>query len=397
MNFPENPARTAAFERQKNLVGHKLAELDTPALAVDAEAINRNMQRMVEFAQRHNVRVRPHIGAHKNGDIARLQQQAGAAGICTHSLWEAETMAARGLKDILITGKIVGTGKLRRVAALAHQLASQGGKLAVTVDSVVGVEALASAMTLTGRSVDVFIDIDLGQRSGGVAVGEKLIETAQAITAKASRMNFAGLNAYCARAQRLRSTTDRRTAVAEAARRITLARELLREAEITVPLITGAGTGTFGQEVASGLWGEVQAGSFVLMDADYLQNERDAAQPAFEPAVYLKATVVSAHADYVIIDAGHQSHAMDASVPQVVTQEGETVLIYEDGGQGYGVLRAAAEEKGALPEVGATVWLIPGHCEATVNLHDLMYAFKGKLSDGTIEAVLRVDARGGIA
>ncbi|TAL64926.1 MAG: DSD1 family PLP-dependent enzyme, partial [Burkholderiaceae bacterium] len=159
---------------------------------------------------------------------------------------------------------------------------------------------------------------------------------------------------------------------------------------------TGAGTGTFALEAASGVYGELQPGSFLFMDADYAQNERDPAQPQFEHALFVKTEVISTSANHVVCDAGHKSHAIDSGMPRVHTLPGGAALTYANGGDEHGILRAAVPG-GALPALGQALWLIPGHCDPTVNLHDVMIGVRGGLAQGRVERVISVDARGALS
>jgi len=166
-------------------------------------------------------------------------------------------------------------------------------------------------------------------------------------------------------------------------------------AGISAGLVTGAGTGSLVCEAASGEFGEVQAGSFMFMDADYAQNERDPAQPQFEHALFVKAQVISAGEDHAVCDAGHKSHAIDSGLPKVVAPDPESELEYSNGGDEHGILRPAGPG-GRIPAIGRMLWLIPGHCDPTVNLYDFMIGVSGGLRNGTVERIIRVDARGAL-
>jgi D-serine deaminase-like pyridoxal phosphate-dependent protein len=161
-----------------------------------------------------------------------------------------------------------------------------------------------------------------------------------------------------------------------------------------VPLVTGAGTGSMVHEAASGVYGELQSGSFLFMDADYGANEADAAQPAFEHALFLKSQVVSVCATHAVCDAGHKSHAIDSGLPWVHRPGGGTPWRYANGGDEHGILHAVDGQP--LPAWGDTVWLIPGHCDPTVNLHGSMVGVRGGLQDGRVTELLHVDARGAL-
>ena len=388
--------RAETAQRLGALVGQGVDAIDTPALVVDLDAANRNQQRMTEFAAKHRLRLRPHAKMHKSAEFGRLQLQAGAVGLCVQTVGEAEALAAGGINDLFISNQVLAVTKLRRVAALAHQLKLRGGQLAIAVDSFEGVERLAQAMQLTNAVIDVFVEVDIGQGRCGVPPGEPALQLARLVARRSSSLRFAGLQAYHGAAQHLRSVAERRAAIGAAAHRLDDTRRLLVAADLPPPVITGAGTGTFAHEAASGLWTELQPGSFLFMDADYLRNERDPAQPQFEPALFVKSQVISVGAGRAVCDAGHKSHAIDSGLPTVFTLPGQARLDFANGGDEHGILKPLdyGGTLPTLPELGETVWLIPGHCDPTVNLHDHLIVVRGGIAAGRVEAVVPVDARG---
>ena len=383
-------------ERVRALVGQGVDAIDTPALVVDLDAANRNLQRMAEFAERHNVRLRPHAKMHKSAAFAHMQLQAGAVGLCTQTVAEAEVLAAGGANDLFISNQVVAPAKLHRVAALAHLLKARGGRLAIAVDSEGGIERLAQAMRLTNAAIDVVVEVDIGQGRCGVAPGAAVVDLVRTLAARAPSLRYAGLHAYQGGAQHLRSVAERRAAIDRGAEQLRATRALLAAADLAPPLITGAGTGTFAHEAASGLWGEIQPGSFLFMDADYARNQRDPAQPPFEHALFVKSQVISVAFDHAVCDAGHKSHAIDSGGPTVHPLPGQPPLATRNGGDEATILTPleSGGELPALPALGDTVWLIPGHCDPTVNLHNQLIAVRGGLQGGRVEAVVPVLARG---
>jgi D-serine deaminase-like pyridoxal phosphate-dependent protein len=373
-------------EALQALVGQDVGAIDTPALVIDLDAMDRNLQRMAEFARKHDIRLRPHAKMHKSAALARLQIRSGAIGVCVQKTGEAEAMQAGGVRDIYISNEVLAPSKLRRVRALAQALQAENGRLAIAVDSEAGVQALAEAFEGLTAGIDVFIEIDVGQGRCGVAPGPQALGLARLI-ATLPQLRLAGLQAYHGRAQHLRSALERRAEIGRVVQEVTQTRQLIERAGIPVELVTGAGTGTFALEAASGLYGELQAGSYLFMDADYAQNERDPAQPPFEHALFVKSQVISGNADHAVCDAGHKSHAIDSGMPQVWQRE----LQYFSGGDEHGILRGAR-----LPALGETAWLVPGHCDPTVNLHDFMIGVRGGLLDGKVHRIVRVDARGAL-
>jgi D-serine deaminase-like pyridoxal phosphate-dependent protein len=391
--------KTPISEDLKRLAGQSVAAIDTPALVVDLDAMQRNLHRMAEFAQKHGLRWRPHAKMHKSSAIAKVQLQAGAVGVCVQKTSEAEAMAAGGISDIYISNEVVAPAKLARVAELAYQLSAERGQLAIAVDSIEGVRRLANAMNDRRRTgdaaiIDVFVEIDVGQGRCGVRPGRLAAELALEIR-RHPALRFAGLQAYHGRAQHLRSAQERREAVANVVQDVQFTRKMLEAEGVPVPLVTGAGTGSFANEAASGVFGELQAGSFLFMDADYAANERDPAQPQFEHALFVKAQVMSSGLLHAVCDAGHKSHAIDSGLPKVLLREPTGELEYLNGGDEHGILKPAGGNQ-RVPRLDETVWLIPGHCDPTVNLHNLMIGVTGGLDNGRVDKVIRVDARGAL-
>ena len=386
--------------RLAELIGKPVNDIDTPALVIDMDAMKRNLARMAEFAKKHNIRWRPHAKLHKSATLAKMQMRAGAVGVCVQKTAEAEAMVAGGVTDVYISNEVIAPAKLARVAVLAQKLAAQGGRLSIAVDSTEGVIRLAQAMTearnATGVAtiIDVFVEIDVGQGRCGVEPGAAAVTLVLEIR-KHPALRFAGLQAYHGKAQHMRSAHERRDAIAKAVEAVVLTRKLVEAQGITVGLVTGAGTGSLMLEAASGVYGELQAGSFMFMDADYAKNERDPAQPQFEHALFVKTQIISTHAGHAVCDAGHKAHAIDSGLPLVHAFDAESELEFFNGGDEHGILRPAGESK-RLPGLGRMLWLIPGHCDPTVNLHDFMIGVTGGLRSGTVQRIFRVDARGAL-
>lgn len=380
-------APESAPPRLRALLGQRVAAIDTPALVLDLDAMERNLARMADYAKAHGVKLRPHAKMHKSAALALRQMRAGAVGVCVQKTSEAEALAAGGVSDIYISNEVVAPSKLARVAALARDLNARGGRLAIAVDHLHGIEALAQAMGAGENLIDVFVELDVGQRRCGVAEPVDVLPLAQAIAYQPA-LRLAGLQAYNGRAQHLRSVAERRSAMDAVIARVREARRIVEAGGLGLPLVTGAGTGTFALEAASGVFGELQAGSYLFMDADYARNETDPGLPRFEHALFVKTQVMSVSAGHVVVDAGHKSHAIDSGMPRVLGAALEASSCNDE----HSTLRASGDA--SLPALGSTLWLIPGHCDPTVNLHGWMIGVRGGLTTGTTEEIIRVDARG---
>ncbi|MBU4518992.1 MAG: DSD1 family PLP-dependent enzyme [Gammaproteobacteria bacterium] len=378
------------LEQDRDCVGQGVAAIDTPALVIDLDAMERNLARMAAFAAEHGLRLRPHAKMHKSAELAKLQMAHGAVGVCVQKTGEALALAHAGVHDIFISNEVIAPHKLARLAEAVRELPT---RFAIAVDSPLGIERLAQALDAAGvhtvGAIDVFIEIDVGQGRCGVVPGEAAVGLARQIATRPA-LRFAGLQAYHGRAQHQRTPAERRRSIESATQAVAGTRDALAAAGYSVPLVTGAGTGSFVLEAASGVWGELQAGSYLFMDADYAANQTDPEAPAFEHALFVKSQVMSRSADHAVCDAGHKSHAIDSGLPAVAWPSG---LVFANGGDEHGILRAAVPGT-ELPELGETVWLIPGHCDPTMNLHDGCVGVRGGLAAGRVERLIRVDARG---
>lgn len=370
-------------------IGDPAASIDTPALVVDLDTMERNLQAMATFVRVHGLRLRPHAKTHKCAAIARLQMEAGAVGVCVQKVGEAEALAEGGVADIFIGNEVIAPAKLARLAALARRV-----KLAVAVDSVLGIERLAAALHAQGSSAAVFVEIDVGQGRCGVAAPAAGNLARQLV---AHGLPFAGLQAYQGAAQHLRRLVDRAAAIDHAAAQVRTAQASIAAAGLRVDLVTGAGTGSFTFEAATGLWGELQCGSYLFMDHDYEAIETAPGAPVFGQALFVKSQVMSRGIAHAVVDAGHKSHAIESGLPRIWQQRD---LAFANGGDEHGILLPAAcaaasgAEADSLPALGETVWLVPGHCDPTVNLHDRCIAVRGGLDHGRVEAMWTIDARG---
>jgi D-serine deaminase-like pyridoxal phosphate-dependent protein len=382
------------------LIGRSVDAIDTPALVVDLDKMERNLRTMAAFAAQHQVMLRPHAKMHKSAELAKLQMAAGAVGVCVQKTSEAEALVAGGVHNIFITNEVIAQPKLVRVAALTRTLEPLGGKLAICVDSIEGIRRLAICMN-EGRlasglasSIDVFIELNVGHNRCGVEPGASAAALALEIR-KHPALHFAGLQAYHGKAQHLRSPAERREAILGVIQAVRQTKELVEAEGIKVALVTGAGTGTAPLEAASKLYGELQAGSYLFMDADYAANEPAVDQPRFKHALFVKTQVISVHAHHVVCDAGHKSHAIDSGLPKVHAFSSRSELDYFNGGDEHGILKPAPGST-RLPSLGSMLWLIPGHCDPTVNLHNVMIGVRGGLLKGVVERIIKVDARGAL-
>jgi 3-hydroxy-D-aspartate aldolase len=365
-------------------IGMSLDEVDTPALVVDLDAFERNLARLPASTAGSKVRLRPHAKTHKCPVIALKQMAAGAVGVCVQKVGEAEAMVYGGVGNVLVTNEIVGRQKLRRLAALRRS-----AEIGVCADDPAQVAALSEAATEAGVVLPVYVEVNMGGNRCGVEPGEPALALARRI-AEAPALEFAGLQAYHGSAQHLRQWEERRQAIAAAADKAARTRDLLEQNGIPCPVVTGAGTGSFEFETQSGVYTELQCGSYIFMDADYGRNldRHGAPVTAFEPSLFVWATVMSRPTDdRAIVDAGLKALAFDSGPPLVWD---EPTATYERASDEHG--RLAVTSATNRLRIGDKVRLFPGHCDPTVNLFDWYVCIR----DNRVEAVWPITARGAV-
>jgi 3-hydroxy-D-aspartate aldolase len=365
-------------------IGMTLDEVDTPALVIDLDAFERNLRRLPDRVGGSSVKMRPHAKTHKCPVIALKQIELGAVGVCVQKVSEAEALVYGGVKDVLVTNEIVGRQKLRRLTALAHD-----ARIGVCADDAGQVAALDAAAAEAGVTLPVYVEVNMGGNRCGVEPGEPALDLARRV-AGAPHLAFAGLQAYHGSAQHLRGWDERRQAIAQAADKAGRTRDLLARNGIDCPTITGAGTGTFEFESASGVYTELQCGSYIFMDADYGRNlDRDGAPTkAFEPSLFVWATVMSRPAeDRAIVDAGLKALAFDSGPPLVCDEPAAT---YERASDEHGRLGISGATNRL--QIGDKIRLVPGHCDPTVNLYDWYVGIRAN----RVEQLWPITARGAV-
>jgi D-serine deaminase-like pyridoxal phosphate-dependent protein len=368
------------MQRSPARVGDSVDAIETPALCVDLDPFERNLARMADATK--GIRLRPHAKSHKCATIARAQIARGAVGICCQKTDEAAAFVEAGVRDVLVTNEIVAGAKIARLVQLAR-----AATIGVLVDALPAIAPLSDAASRAGVAVDVYIEIDVGAHRCGVVPGPDVLALAAAIV-RAPGLRFRGLQAYQGAAQHLREPAARAAAIAAAATAARQTRESIVGAGIACELVTGAGTGTWQHERDSGVYDELQPGSYVFMDADYGRNVADAAELRFEQSLYVLAGVMSTPAaGRAIVDAGLKAFAFDSGLPLVHARPGAEYVKASDE---HGVLQIAAGAPAAA--LGERMWLVPGHCDPTVNLYDWIVAVRA----GVVEGVWPIEARGAL-
>lgn len=364
--------------------GDPLAAIDTPALVLDLDAFERNVAAMQAQATRAGVALRPHAKAHKCPQVALAQLRAGAVGICCQKVSEALPFLHAGVDDILISNQIAGPAKADLLAHMARH-----GRLAVCVDHPAQVQWLAAATAACESRLDVLVELNIGQDRCGVPDADGVLRLLDALTGH-RQLAFRGLQAYHGGIQHLRGHAERREAAARSAARTAAVVDALAHAGVACPTVTGGGTGSVEFDLASGVYTEVQPGSYVFMDADYGRNERGEGW-RFEQSLFVATAVMSLGGDgRVVLDAGLKSMSAESGLPLVWSASGESgafrsVAVNDE----HGIVRQLHADA-SPPAHGTLMRLAPGHCDPTVNLHDDLVV----LRRGQVEAIWPIAARG---
>jgi 3-hydroxy-D-aspartate aldolase len=362
--------------------GMREDEIDTPALIIDLDAFEHNLDRMAGLLASSRARLRAHAKTHKSPVIARLQMNRGAVGQCVQKVAEAEVLAWGGIPDILVSNEVVGAAKVARLAALACIT-----KIAVCADDAAQVSAIEAAAEAAAVRLPVLVEIDVGAGRCGVAPGPEAVALAQRI-ARSRHLIFGGLQAYHGSAQHKRTVEERRhliEAAADASRRTV---EQLRQQGLECPIVGGAGTGTFELEIASGIYNEIQAGSYVFMDVDYGRNLDESGHPisTFRHALFVLSTVMSTpRPGIAVLDAGLKALAVDSGLP-LIWQRPD--IRYVGASDEHGKLEVPSET--GAPKLGEKLRLVPGHCDPTVDRYDWYVGVR----NSRVESLWPVAARG---
>ncbi|WP_418125591.1 DSD1 family PLP-dependent enzyme [Variovorax sp. 160MFSha2.1] len=365
--------------------------LDTPALLIDLPAMTRNIERMAAFARSRGVNLRPHVKTHKSVEIARRQVAAGAIGVSCVTLGEAEVMVQGGIPGVLITSPAVTPSKIARLIRLAQQ--ARPGDVMVVVDNPQNLAELARAASELTHPLDVLVDYGAGYNRTGAATQAKVLELA-ALAAAEPRLRLRGLQAYAGNLQHIVAREERSAAAAGLRETVAGIVAAARRQGLNFDIVTGAGTGTHDLDSQENAFTELQAGSYVFMDAEYSRVLADGDRPSpFETSLFVQTAVVSTNAaDWVTVDGGTKCFSTDSGVP-LVAKGADAASRYAFFGDEHGKLMPPAGSQNSQaqrPALGSRVEFVTPHCDPTVNLHDAYHVVEG----GTLVAIWPVDARG---
>jgi 3-hydroxy-D-aspartate aldolase len=360
------------------------AELPTPALLLDLDRFERNLQKMAAHVKAVGKKIRPHAKTHKCPEIARRQIAAGAVGVCVAKVGEAEVMATAGVRNLLITTEVVGEEKIGR---LLKVLDKSPETLAV-VDNAENIRELAGAMARAGKVLNVLVDVEVGGRRTGVEPGEPALHLGK-LVANERALNLRGLQGYAGHCAHVMGWAARRKASLKWMRRLMKTRDLFDKHGLPVEIVSGGSSGTFDIDVELPGLTELQAGSYCVMDIDYrrIGAKGTKLNGQFELALTVLTTVVSRpSAELAIVDGGFKAFSTDRPFPpEAVEWPG---VEYSWAGDEHGRLTISDQDR--APRLADRIEFFPPHCDPTINLYDQIYAMRGD----KVEAVWEVSGRG---
>lgn len=339
----------------RTAIGQRRDELITPALVLDVDAAQRNIDHMAsELKQMGAAVIRPHYKAHKNPDLARRQLQAGAGGLSMATVWEAAILAAAGMDDLFVVNTVAHPAKLRVLARLARD-----HRVLVAVDEAANAAALSAAAVTAGSTLGIMVEVDTGMDRCGVDDAADCLAVARQVM-DLPGLRFEGITGYEGHCSLTPDNDLRHERQREAMKFFTGVAGVLEADGIGCPIRSAGGIATWNWTAAYPGVTEIQAGTYVVMD-----NFHGQMVPGFEHSLTIQATVISRRSGKVIVDAGNKSVADPADVTMV--GHDHKVFRFDEE---HGIFDAAG---GSPLRVGDPVALVPGYSPSTVNWYDAYY------------------------
>jgi D-serine deaminase-like pyridoxal phosphate-dependent protein len=358
--------------------------LETPALVIDLDRFEENIERMALFGRENQIAIRPHAKTHKSAEIARRQIAAGAPGICAAKLGEAEALAEAGIGSILITSPVVAERGIERLVSLNTRM----DQLMAVCDNMNVAQRLADAAAESGKPLKLLVDIDPGMGRTGLPPGDDAAALVCAIVHNPA-FEFKGLQFYAGNLQHLESRGERREKSLSALAALAHFCRRLRSEGVVPEIVTGAGTGTYDIDPDARVLTELQVGSYVFMDRQYNEVwEKSGGRPPFETSLFVQTTVISANREgLATTDAGFKAFATDAGPPLIVSGAPAGANYFFFGDEQGGILYAPAQDRLAPGDI--VTCAVP-HCDPTVNLYDFYHLVRGD----RLVAIWPIEARG---
>lgn len=366
------------------LPGMDEADIQTPCLVLDLDALERNVKKMGDYAKDHGMRHRAHGKMHKSVDVAKLQETLGdSVGVCCQKVSEAEVFVRGGIKDVMVSNQVRDPAKIDRLA----RMPKLGARILVCVDDPENVAQLAAAAQKHGTEIEALVEIDCGAGRCGVTSSQDVVNIAKLIDA-AEGLKFAGIQAYQGAMQHMDLYADREAKIDIAVEMVASAVSALKSQGLECDIVGGGGTGSYYFESASGVYNELQCGSYAFMDADYGRildkNGNRIDRGEWENAMFLLTSVMSHAKDNIaVVDAGLKAQSVDSGLPVVFGRDDVEYIKCSDE---HGVV---SDPNGVL-KVNDKLKLVPGHCDPTANVHDWYVGVR----NGKVETLWPVSARG---
>ena len=366
-------------------IGMAYDDIQTPCLILDLDSLERNIKKLGDYARAHNMRHRAHGKMHKSVDVLKLQMKLGGAiGVCCQKVSEAEVFARAGIKEILVSNQVRDLAKIDRLAAMPK---ISGSNVIVCVDDLKNIADLSKAAQQHGTELGVFVEIDCGAGRCGVTTTPAVVEIAKAAAA-APGLRFVGIQAYQGAMQHMDSYEDRKAKLDIAIAMVKDAVAALKKEGLEPELVSGGGTGSYMFESNSGVYNELQCGSYAFMDGDYGRIlDKDGTrldQGEWENSLFILTSVMShAKPDKAICDAGLKAQSVDSGMPFI---HGRDDVKYIKCSDEHGVI----EDRDGVLKINEKLKLVTSHCDPTCNVHDWYVGVR----NGKVESIWPVSARG---
>lgn len=373
----------AASGPEETETGKSKWDLDTPALCVDLDRMERNMRTAGRRLQGTGIAIRPHAKTHKCPAIARMQIEAGAIGICAAKLSESEVMLENGISNVLMTGVNISVPKIRK----AMELRKKHKGFIQAVDNPQNAQDLQDAAQAAGIAADVVVDINVAKRSG-VLPGRPALELAQLVD-KLPNLRFRGILAYDGGVQHVKGFEKRKERNLAGMEPAVASYELMKKSGLNLEIFSGGGTGTYNMMAGIPGFTDVQIGSYLFMDHQYMiigSATNEELYDDFEPSLTVIATIINSNYEKrLVTDSGAKALTLNQP-PAIVT--GEPGFIYNAGSDEYGIITFEHASKNY--KVGDKLEVIVPHCDPVINLYDRIYGIR----NDKVETVLPVLGRG---
>jgi D-serine deaminase-like pyridoxal phosphate-dependent protein len=359
-------------------------DLPTPAMLVDLDLLDKNIQTIAAYLKGKPVGFRSHTKSHKCLEVAKLQLAAGGKGLCAAKLGEADFLIRGGMKDVLITAPVVGPLKIKRLM----DLAAMAPDVKLVIDNEQNAIDLSQAALAARRPLKVLIDVNVGQNRTGLETPADVAAMAQLI-GKQKGLELIGIQGYHGNNQHTVGFEARKTRSLQATERAVAARQALEKAGFAVQIVSVGGTGSYNVDGDYPGVTEIQPGSYVYMDTHYSKiGGKDSAGDDyndFANSLSVLTTVISRpNRGYAVVDAGITALTMDERVPAAM---GATGMVYSSAEE-YGILKLDNPSRDL--KVGDQLQMTPGHCCTTVNLYDVCFGIR----NGIVEHAWAVEGRG---